>query len=176
MCFCRTKSTRYWQPSKNPRARWFWSECSLGGELAKFWLCAEECGFCLRLGSGRAGLLPGSDRRAKNQGQPTCAPQAGLSQGGTQASEREICIRRGIGFSHPQRHPVQRHEPAAQAPETGRSQAGDALAQLAHATPHSRDAFATRGRHAQRDAGTIGPHEDVNSNPRFATFELREEA
>ena len=131
MCFCRTKSTRYWQPSKNPRARWFWSECSLGGELAKFWLCAEECGFCLRLGSGRAGLLPGSDRRAKNQGQPTCAPQAGLSQGGTQASEREICIRRGIGFSHPQRHPVQRHEPAAQAPETGRSQAGDALAQLA---------------------------------------------
>src|SRR6266478_2755156 len=88
----------------------------------------------------------------------------------------EKSVSGGIGFSHPQRHPVQRHEPAAQAPETGRSQAGDALAQLAHATPHSRDAFATRGRHAQRDAGTIGPHEDVNSNPRFATFELREEA
>jgi hypothetical protein len=127
-----------------------------------FGFALEGCGFHLRRDSSRAGLLPGSDRHAKNQGQPSYSSHAAVSQRRAKAPEREICIGRASGFSNPQWHPVQRYQSAAQVLETGRTEARDALAQLAHSAPNSRHALTARGSNAQRGASAVGSLEDVH--------------
>ena len=111
----------------------------------------ERCRFQLQRNSRRAGLLSGSDRHAENQGQPPYSSHAGASPGRAQASEREIRIGRAFSFSYPQWHPVQRHQPAPSSFEAGRTQARDALAQLAHSAPNSRHAACnTREQRSER--------------------------
>src|SRR6266849_799984 len=105
----------------------------------------ERCRFQLRRNSSRAGLLPGSDRHTQDQRQPPYASDAEITPGRAKASWQEIRIGRASGFSNPQWHPVQRHQPATQVPETGRTEARNALAQLAHSTQNSRHAFTARG-------------------------------
>jgi len=128
----------------------------MGGELAKFWLCAEECGFCLRQFRSAA-CLPGSDRRAKNQGQPTCAPQAGLSQGGLKRLSENL-YPRGMVF-HIRNGTPYSEQPAAKHLKPAVASWGS-LAQLAHATPQlTRTLLQHAGGTPQRDAAPIGATE-----------------
>ena len=103
-----------------------------GLEWRDFGIALEGCGFQLWRNSGRTGLLSRSDRHAQDQEQPPYPSHAAVSQGRIKASEREICIGSASGFSNSQWHPVQRYQPAPQSFEAGRTQARNALAQLAH--------------------------------------------
>jgi len=98
----------------------------------------------------------------KTKGSRRTLPMPESLKGESQAPQREIGIGRASGFSNPQWHPVQRYHPAAQISETGRTEARDALAQLAYSAPHSRHALAARGSNAPRGTSAVGPLQNVN--------------
>ena len=95
----------------------------------------------------------------KTKSSPPYPSPAGTAENRIETPQRAICaaVGRGTRIPHPQWHSLQRHEPVAQAPQANRSQAGDALAQLAHFAPYSRHALAARGSHAQGGASAVMP-------------------
>src|SRR5437773_2761335 len=125
---------------------------------------SERCEFQLRRDSSRASLLSGRDRLSQNQRQPTYASDAGGAQNSANAFGRAIraAIGRAISFSVSQWNSIQRHQPVAQATKASRSEAGDALAQLAHAPAHSRHALAACRSYAARRPSAVGSHQNVH--------------
>ncbi len=106
--------------------------------------------------------VTGSNRRAKDQRQRRTLPMPEPLTDVLKRLREKSASGEGLVSSHSQWHPFSDTKLLHKHLKPVRTEARDALAQLAHFVSNSRHALTTRGSHAQIGSGTVGSFEDVH--------------